>query len=277
MRKIKAIYSITRPVNIIITILSVFVAGVIALNNNFIPIELFWSAVAEAFAFSAGNIINDIFDLEIDRINRPDRVLPGKKLKISEAYSLYVVCLIASVIISFMVNLYVFLIIIFTNILLYLYSYIIKKIVVASNLTVALIFASPFLLGALTVGNINGGIIPFVFAFLIHFSREIVKDMEDISGDLSQNYGSIPLKFGFANAVKLVIYITAILILFTFYPYITGIYSLTYFLIIFLILIPFLIYVLYKLYKDRSNRNLKRISFQLKLNMIIGLIAIYFA
>ncbi len=277
MKKLKAVLKIIRPVNILITFISVIVGGIIALKINTISQLLFFAAVAESLTFSAGNIINDIFDLEIDKINRPERVLPKGELSKNTAGIIYLVFIILSIIISYQINTVVFGIIVFTNILLFFYSFIIKKMVLLDNVIVAVVVGSAFILGASAAGNIRAGYIPFVFALLINFGREIVKDMEDIKGDTAQGMRSFPSVFGFKSSKLIILLSSFLLIIITFYPYVYNLYGLIYFLIILIIVDPFLIFIIYKLFKYDSFENLKKVSLYLKLNMVLGLTAIYFS
>ena len=276
MKKLKAVFKIIRPLNILITFLSVIVAGIIAQDKNSVPLILLLCAIAESLTFSAGNIINDIFDIETDKLNRPERVLPKGELSKQTALVVYIMFVLLSGFISFYVNAVVFKIIIGTNIILFLYSFALKRTILLSNVIVAAVVGSAFILGASAVDNIKAGYIPFLFALLINFGREIVKDMEDIKGDTAQGMKSFPSVFGLKSS-KLVILLSSFsLIIFTFYPYVFNLYGLTYFLFILIIVDPFLIFIIYKLFKDDSVENLKKISVYLKLNMVFGLAAIYF-
>jgi len=275
MKKLEAVFKIIRPVNILITFISVIVGGIIALKTNTVSQFLFLAAVAESLTFSAGNIINDIFDLEIDKINRPERVLPKGELSKNTAGIIYLIFVILSIIISYQINTTVFAIIVFTNIILLFYSLIIKKLILMDNVIVAVVVGSAFILGASAAGNIKAGYIPFVFALLINFGREIVKDMEDIKGDTAQGMKSLPSVFGFKSSKLVILLSSFLLIIITFYPYVYNLYGLIYFLIILIIVDPFLIFIIYKLFKNDSFENLKKVSLYLKLNMVFGLIAIY--
>lgn len=276
MKKLKAVFKIIRPLNILITFLSVIVAGIIAQGKNSVPQILLLCAIAESLTFSAGNIINDIFDIETDKLNRPERVLPKGELSKQTALVVYIMFVLLSGFISFYVNAVVFKIIIGTNIILFLYSFALKRTILLSNVIVAAVVGSAFILGASAVDNIKAGYIPFLFALLINFGREIVKDMEDIKGDTAQGMKSFPSVFGLKSS-KLVILLSSFsLIIFTFYPYVFNLYGLTYFLFILIIVDSFLIFIIYKLFKDDSVENLKKISVYLKLNMVFGLAAIYF-
>lgn len=276
MKKLKAVFKIIRPLNILITFLSVIVAGIIAQGKNSIPQILLLVAIAESLTFSAGNIINDIFDIETDKLNRPERVLPKGEISKQTAFIVYVLFVLLSGFISFYANTTVFIIIICSNIILFLYSFVLKRTILLSNVIVAAVVGSAFILGASAVDNIKAGYIPFLFALLINFGREIVKDMEDIKGDIAQGMKSFPSVFGFKSSKLVILLSSFLLIIFTFYPYVFNLYGLTYFLFILIIVDPFLIFIIYKLFKNDSVENLKKISLYLKLNMVFGLVAIYF-
>ncbi|MCH8169845.1 MAG: geranylgeranylglycerol-phosphate geranylgeranyltransferase [Bacteroidetes bacterium] len=276
MKKLKAVFKIIRPLNILITFLSVIVAGIIAQGKNYVPQILLLVAIAESLTFSAGNIINDIFDIETDKLNRPERVLPKGELSKQTALVVYIMFVLLSGFISFYVNTAVFKIIIGTNIILFLYSFVLKRTILLSNVIVAAVVGSAFILGASAVDNIKAGYIPFLFALLINFGREIVKDMQDIKGDTAQGMKSFPSVFGFKSSKLVILLSSFLLIIFTFYPYVFNLYGLTYFLFILIIVDPFLIFIIYKLFKNDSVENLKKISLYLKLNMVFGLVAIYF-
>lgn len=148
--------------------------------------------------------------------------------------------------------------------------------ILSDNFLVALIVGSAFLVGASSTGNISAGIIPFGFALLITMAREILKDIEDIKGDISVGLSSFPYKFGIVKSKKVILFFILILIGFTFYPYFASIYNLTYFLIVMIFVNPLFIYFLFRLFKNDSMENLRRLSIILKVDMILGLIAIYF-
>ena len=162
-----------------------------------------------------------------------------------------------------------------SQLLLYFYSQRIKKIPLAGNFTVALLTGLAFIYGGIAVNNPDYVIIPALFAFLINFVREIVKDMEDIEGDIKTDVKTFPVKSGIRNAKKIILILSVLLIALTFHPYIFGIYKIEYFIFIMIVVNPLIIYSLRSLFKNHSVENLSKISFILKLNMVFGLIAIY--
>ncbi len=275
MNKISAIVKLSRPINFLITFFSVIVAGFISAKNGFASFDIFYAGFSAAFAASAGNIINDYFDIEIDKINRPDRILPSNKLNLKSALTIYFAFNIIAVLLSAFINIYAVLIVLFSIAVIFFYSKLLKKIPLAGNTVVAFLTGLAFIYGAVAVNNWTAGIIPALFAFFANLIREIVKDMEDVEGDKSQNLITFPQKFGFVSSKKLIYTLTALLIILTTVPFLFKLYKIEYFVIIMTIVNPIFIYILKKLSADHSRTSLSRISGFLKMNMVFGLIAIF--
>ena len=274
--KFTAIIKLIRPVNFLITFISVIVAAVICLPNKSPGVNVFIAAIAASLVMASGNIINDIFDLEIDKINRPERPLPSGKISNKEALVLYFIFLLLSFMCSWFINLPAFLIVVVSTLILYLYSKYIKRIPLVGNIIVAFLTGLVFIYGGFVVDNPKAAIVPALFAFLINLIREVVKDMEDINGDRMIGVITLPIKFGFQKSRVLILVITIFLVLFTLYPFLIQFYKIEYILIVMIIVNPILVYSLKLLFKNQSVGSLSKISNLLKLDMVFGLIAIYF-
>jgi len=275
IEKLTAIVKIVRPLNFLITFISVIVAAVICLPGHSIEPNVFLAALSASLVMASGNIINDIYDIDIDRVNKPSRPLPSKKISIKEAYIFYFVFIAASVFTSSLLNEKAIAIVLVSILLLFIYSKYLKRIPLVGNITVAFLTGLVFIFGGVVVDNPIAAIVPAVFAFLINLIREIVKDMEDVEGDKKAGVITFPIKFGSLKSKLFISLITISLILYTFYPFITQLYKIEYFIIVMVIVNPLLVYCLKILFEDESVKNLKKISNLLKLDMIIGLIAIY--
>ena len=99
--------------------------------------------------------------------------------------------------------------------------------------------------------------------------------MEDVEGDIREGIISFPSKYGVKFTKNTIIALSALLILFTIFPYINGNYGNYYIAVIIVIVIPVLVYFLISLIKDDSQSNMKKLSLILKLDMVFGLIALY--
>jgi geranylgeranylglycerol-phosphate geranylgeranyltransferase len=274
-KRILYIIKISRPLNVLMIFLTVIVAGFICSKNNQIPGPVFLAALSASFIAAAGYIINDYFDIKIDRINRPDRPLASGSLSKRSAAAYYAFFSAAGLLLAITINYTAFIISVSTVLLLFIYSYKIKSITLLGNFTIAVLTGLTFIYGGVSAGNAAYSVIPALFALLINFIREIVKDMEDVNGDIKSGIETFPARFGFSSAKNFIFIITAILILFTCYPYIFRLYRIEYFIIVMSIVNPVLVYVLVSIYKNDSVANLNKLSFILKLDMIFGLSAIY--
>jgi geranylgeranylglycerol-phosphate geranylgeranyltransferase len=273
--KLTAVFKITRPLNLLIIFISVVVAVIICLPQNYSGSDIFAAVIAACLTAAAGNVINDIIDIEIDDINQPQRPLPSKKISVKEAYILYTIFLIASVLITLFVSVQVLFIVLFSNLLLLLYSKYLKRIPLIGNITVAFLTGLVFIFGGVVVGHPSAAVVPAIFAFIINLIREIVKDMQDVEGDKKIGAISIPIKFGVSKSKFLISLFTIILLTFTLYPYMTKLYKIEYFVIVMVLVNPIMIYIIKILYASDAEKNLKKISILLKICMILGLIAIY--
>jgi len=272
--KFTAILKLIRPINAIITFVTVLVTAFICCSGKIPWFSVLLASFTAVFTLAAGNIINDIFDIEIDKINRPNRPLPSGKLSYKETIALYFIFLLLSLILSWYINLPAFIIVFATTLLLFLYSKYLKRIPLVGNLVVAFLTGLVFIYGGIAVANPVAAIIPALFAFLINLIREVVKDMQDVEGDKKSGVNTFPIRYGFQKSRILILAVTVMLILYTLYPFITRFYTIEYFIVIMIVVNPILVYCLKILFADHSEETLIKISNLLKLNMIFGLIAI---
>lgn len=274
MKKILAIIKISRPINFLITFFVVISSAIISSEDFYVSQNIFVAAFSASLIAAAGNIINDIFDFNIDLINRPERPLPAKELSINFAIILYIIFTIGGLFLSYSISWDLFFIAILVSLILLLYSYLLKRIILLGNITIAFCTALAFVYGGVAVNNIHAAIIPALFAFLVNLIREIVKDVEDQKGDLENNIITFPLKFGMKSTKIFLSFLIIVLILFTFYPFVNSIYKIEYFIIVLFSVNLILAYVLKLILKNNFENKISQISNLLKLSMLFGLIAI---
>ncbi|MEE9451035.1 MAG: geranylgeranylglycerol-phosphate geranylgeranyltransferase [Ignavibacteriaceae bacterium] len=270
----KSFIQITRPINFVITFLSVIVAAAICVEGDYQVYKIILAAFSASFTLSAGNIINDIKDIETDKVSHPKRPLAAGKITVNQAKVEYILLTVIAILLSVFIKLPALIIVITATVLLFLYSYYFKKVPILGNIIVSLLTGLVFVYGGEAVNNPLAAIVPAVFAFLINLIREVVKDMQDVEGDLKQGIITFPGKFGFSSSKLLVAELTIVLILFTLYPFITRLYKIEFTILIMAVVNPLLVYNLKILFKDHSSSDLNKISNILKVNMLIGLIAI---
>jgi len=274
--KVFSCLQISRPINSLITFLVIIVASVISIDGSYSVLKIILAGLSGALTASAGNVINDYFDISIDRINRPERILPKGKLTLREALVFYFFLTIIALLLSAFIGIIALLEVFFAASLLFFYSYKMKKIPFIGNFVIAFLTGFAFIYGAIAVNNVRAAIIPAMFAFLINFIREVIKDMEDIEGDKQQRINTYPAVYGFKKTKTIIVFITIVLIILTMFPFVSKLYAIEYFLIVMVFVNPLLVYILKSLFADDSVKNLNKLSNLLKFNMVIGLIAIFF-
>lgn len=274
-KKIFAYIKITRPLNVLITFLVVVVAVLISQSKQLELYTILLASLTASLAAAAGNVVNDIFDIETDKFSHADRVLVLGMLSKKESWYLYISLNLISVLIAASLFTILLIIVLLTLLILFIYSYSLKKLPLIGNLTIAFLTGLAFIYGGFAADNPGAAIIPAVFAFLINLIREVVKDMQDIEGDLKIGFLTFAIKYGFQKSKILILVITFSLILFTLYPFITQHYKIEYFMVVMVFVNPLLILCLKFLFDAKKENSLSVVSNMLKLNMVLGLIAIY--
>ncbi len=268
----KALIKITRPVNVFITFISVMTAAWLATDSIFTP-DIIRAALAAALVTAAANIINDIFDVDIDRVNQPQRILPSGAMRTDTARLYYKILNMTALAMTINRPL-LFLIIAATEITLYFYSRYFKKTVLLGNVVVALTGGLAFIFGALAAGNIKAGIFPALFAALFHFARELIKDLQDVEGDRQHQASTFAVRFGRSRVLLMVdvlfVLLSGILLL----PFLLSIYNVYYICMVVPGVMGVMAYASRQLHKNATVENLSRMSILLKVDMLIGLASI---
>jgi len=242
----------------------------------------FMSALAAFFVCAAGSIINDLFDIKTDRINHPRRVLVRNLLTKRYAIILSAVFNTTAILIAWSVANAVFIAVISAILLLYFYNRHLKRVLLVGNIVIAFLGALTFLTGGLPVDisdafKIPGPLIPAVFAILFHLIREIVKDTQDIEGDLLDSGRTLPQVIGVRGAMMVALMLGLILIILTLVPIWQGWFSNSYELVtVYLIDLP-LLFALILLQRNPDKRYLRLSSSALKVEMAVGVVALLVA
>ena len=154
-------------------------------------------AAAAAFAAAAGaNAVNDAADRRTDAVNRPNRPIPSGRVTPRAAVVVAVVAWVLAVLLSLRVGGDAVLVVAAWVVVTAAYSPWIKRVPYLKDGVVALVAASPFVLGGISQGKLLLSLVPFVLAFLAHSARELVKDVEDIEGDERAGVRTAAVVFG---------------------------------------------------------------------------------
>lgn len=191
-----------------------------ALSN----LQLGLLVVATVFIAAGGNVINDVYDLEIDRINKPGKMIVGNGISEKSANTFYIFLTVAGVGLGFYLansvgrSGFAALFVVIAA-MLYLYASYIKPILLAGNLLISILVAlSLLIVGVFELlpetnwSNQQAQLEIFaivwhyaLFAFCLNFIREIVKDLQDINGDKNGGVKSLPIVLGRSRTTSLVV------------------------------------------------------------------------
>lgn len=235
---------------------------------------MLFAAIAAACIAASANVINDYFDIEIDKINRPERVLAKGNVSPRAALALYFILLLAGVVVATLVNQIAVGIVIGAALLTFFYSYKFKQMPLAGNAVVAFLTGLAFLFGGVAFGKIYPALFPFLFAFVINFMREIVKDMEDVEGDTKANVFTFPATYGFDRAKTLLYIFGLFLLIAMIVPALMKYYNHRYLFVITFLVVPMLFYSMYLLHHHNQKEVFGKVSSLLKTQMLFGLLAI---
>ncbi len=209
--KVLSLFSVVRGYNILIIALAQYLASIyilapeLPLREVVFDFNLFIIVVASALVIASGYIINNFYDAEKDLINKPrksmlDRLVP-QRFKLSTYFVLNFLSVFAASYVSFRAVLF-FSAYIFG---IWLYSHKLKRVPFLGNFVSATLAIAPFFAVFVYYKNFETVIfVHAIFLFLLILAREMIKDLENMSGDMAQNYDTIPILYG-SNVSKLLI------------------------------------------------------------------------
>ena len=225
---------------------------------------------------AAGYIINDYFDVKIDIVNKPERVVIGRYLKRRVAMGAHQFFNVAGVLLGLLVSKWIFLINVFSVTLLWFYSERFKRTTLVGNLVVSLLTAMSVLV--VTVVYPENRKLVFIYAlfsFAITLVREIIKDMEDVRGDAFSGCRTLPIVWGIRRT-KIVVYFLVAALITTLYLMAHSLNNFTLAWLFTALLLP-IAWLVYRLVFADTRREFTRLSTLCKLIMLLGLATMIWA
>ncbi len=243
---------------------------------------------------ASGYVINDIYDVDADLTNKPDRTYIRKNIKEKTAYTLFFILNIIGVGLGFYLSNMIgrpgfSAFFIFGSAILYLYNSQFQQTLLVGNVLVSFIVGLiPVgvglydLLPAITPQNQQTQSVIFsilidysIFAFLINLLREVVKDQEDLDGDYNAGYKTIPIVLGRKRTNKLLFGFALVPLAFLIYYIYTYLFEHIYAVLyaLFLLAAPLLFFEI-NILNTEKKRDYGRLSLVLKLILFFGLLSI---
>jgi 4-hydroxybenzoate polyprenyltransferase len=277
--KIISMFSVVRGYNIPVIALAQYLSAIFIMAPEkraldvVLDFNLLIIVIASTLTIASGYIINNFYDSKKDLINRPNKsqldrlVRQGTKLKVYFTIN-FVVALIA-----FFVSYRAVLFFSFYIFLIWFYSHKLKKYPIIGNLTASLLAVLPFFAILLYYKNLYPQIFAHAaFLFLLILIREIIKDLENIKGDIANDYFTIPVKYGEEFAKKTITFLTMLTLIPVYY--LVEIYDVGYMDIYFYFSLIILVFFLLQLWKADSKPKYLQLHNMLKFLVVSGVFCI---
>ena len=266
---------IIRPLNVFLGGLTILISSLI-IKYEGPAISVILPGFVVMFFTIGANTLNDYFDYEIDKINRPDRAISSGLVLRNQALILSLFSFIIGVLIALRLNKDSQLLSIGVSLpLIIAYNVKLKNYPLIGNIIVSLILAMSFIYAGLVFKKTEPLIIPALLAFGLTLIREIVKDLADIKGDKSAGLMTFPIVYGKKKTIILCTILSLFLGIGSFIPFLTGYYNTFYGIsLILMVEIPLAVVVISLLNKP-VILTAKRGSKLLKFCTLGGLLSIY--
>jgi geranylgeranylglycerol-phosphate geranylgeranyltransferase len=189
---------LTRPVNSIMVGFAVIVGISVSAPNQLLSVPTLLGFLTGFLISSYSMVVNDWYDLEVDRINSPDRPLASGRIHPKTAAVFAGIMLTIGLISSILIGLDTFIIASVFAAIAWIYNYRGKKQMLLGNMMVAASVAIPYIYGGATVGMIDDRLLWFLAltSFLAATGREIIKTIADVNGDAARQVKSIARVYG---------------------------------------------------------------------------------
>jgi 4-hydroxybenzoate polyprenyltransferase len=270
---ITALFRLTRTWNLLILVFAqYFTAWFLLKADIFTDWRLLLLCASSALIAAGGYVINDYYDVKIDLVNNPNRVVVGRSVPRRHAILLHGLLSVAGIGLAVFVSWWIVAINIFSVSLLWFYSNLLKRLPFVGNFAVAL-------LTGLSIGVLNIlydvfnplVIVYAVFAFFMTLVREIIKDMEDLKGDNTYGCKTIPIVWGIRKTKNLLYVIigffgVAVLLINQLYVKLQVIYFLM------LLFVP-LAWLVAQLVKADTKKDYSWLSSFCKVIMLLGILS----
>jgi geranylgeranylglycerol-phosphate geranylgeranyltransferase len=273
MLKPSGVLKLLRPVNAAIAFLAVM-SGAAAATKTFLGPEVLLAAVSASLILMSGNAMNDVFDIESDKINRPNRPLPKGDLSARQATGISLILSVLALILAYSINFRCFLVASFYAAIFFAYAVWLKPTGLLGNIVVSSGTGMSFIYGSLAVDWFRPLIVIFaICASILNLGREIVKGAEDIEGDRARKCRTVAISHGLRTAGLIVVVLYTVVLPLSVTPFLLGYAGLYY---LFSILVADLVVgvVIRESFWLRTE-NAARTSMLIKISMAMGIVAFF--
>jgi geranylgeranylglycerol-phosphate geranylgeranyltransferase len=246
----RGLVELTRAGNSIAAGFLTFTGAFVASGFDY-PVMIGTAVATTILATGGGMAINDYFDRDIDRINRPDRAIPRGAVSPGEALWFSVALFLIAVAFVLTLPLPAIAIAGMNLFALVAYTKLFKGLPGVGNVVVGYLTGSTFLFGAAAVGALTGAVLVlFVLAALATVAREIVKDVEDIGGDREEGLNTLPIAIGERRALIIALAVLVVAVLASPLPYLRDTFGVAYVVLV----VPCDVLMLYSVLRGFSDQ-----------------------
>jgi 4-hydroxybenzoate polyprenyltransferase len=275
-RFLVSFFRLTRAWNLFIIAASQYFTTAMLIGvDKVLDWRLFVLTTSTVLIAAAGYIINDYYDIKIDLVNKPDRVVIGKGITRRYAILFHTLLSLTGIGLGLLLGWRIAAINFASVFLLWWYSNDLKRHPLIGNLVVALMTGIAVMMvdGLYQTGNLLI-LIYATFAFFMTLVREIIKDMEDLKGDHTFGCRTLPIVWGFRKTKILIytvlaIFSTAVLLLNFYFTKLPEYYFLIF-------LVPTMLILLIRLARADTKKDFAWLSGFCKLIMILGIFSLAF-
>ncbi len=208
MKDIRYFFYLSRPINVFITLIAFALAVHIANGNLAVALsdpQFWWACLCLTVISATGYWVNDAFDFKIDRENKPRKVIVNAHLSVKKVLTAYFTTVVLVLAFSVLMQPPVlFAVNAGAIVLLFLYASLLKRTTVVGNIVIATLTGLVVYYAALLYVPRTALMWTIMFAFEVTFIREVVKDMEDIKGDLKFKLQTLPIRIGLKATTRVV-------------------------------------------------------------------------
>ena len=280
MRFIHGVLRLTRLLNLVIIVLCQFllIANIEDVSyTHLLQDWKFLAIIASTIMIAAGgNVINDYYDVKIDYINKPEKVVVGKSISRRSSMLMHAFLSYGGIIIAFFVSWKLAVADTLIVILLWYYSNRLKCTPLWGNLAVGLLTSMVIIVLPMYTNSFKYeyGVYAY-FAFLITVIRELTKDLEDVRGDFTFGCNTFPKEFGIRKSLKLLVSLEIIFLACLALVLMKNTNTNLWVFSFVTLIIPTFI-LIFKSFKSKHKRDFKLLSTLEKIIILFGILSVVF-
>ena len=277
--KILSLFSLTRGYNIIFIIFAQFVSSIFIFSNSdnildvLFDVNIWFIILSTSTSISAGYIINNFYDSEKDLINRPLKTILENEISGRTKLIAYTLLNFCTLLFSLLVSLKALIFFSFYTFGIFIYSIKLSKYLFIGNFLSVILVITPFFAITVYYKNFSLEILTHaIFLFFVILIKELIKDLENLKGDFTMKYRTIPVIYG-ENLTKSYITMYVFFVIATCLNLIIN-YDISLMIYYYVLYIPLFLFFIGFLWKFQNINHYQKLHNSLKVIITLGLFSI---